>query len=115
MLKAQCHCRECQYISGGGPNFFLLISQGGLEYVLGAPKEFRRSDLDNAVTREFCSACGTHTSSHRPGIDGDMVKVGTLDDPGYFETSQFAFFTLDKQSFHRIPKDTRCYETLPKR
>ena len=23
-LKAQCHCRECQYISGGAPNMFLL-------------------------------------------------------------------------------------------
>ena len=24
-LKAQCHCRECQYITGGSPNMFLLM------------------------------------------------------------------------------------------
>jgi len=24
MLKVQCHCRECQYISGDAPNLFLL-------------------------------------------------------------------------------------------
>jgi hypothetical protein len=26
-LKAQCHCRECQYISGGAPNMFPLPTQ----------------------------------------------------------------------------------------
>jgi hypothetical protein len=26
-LKAQCHCRECQYISGGAPNMFTLPTQ----------------------------------------------------------------------------------------
>jgi hypothetical protein len=25
-LKAQCHCRECQYISGGAPNMFMLMA-----------------------------------------------------------------------------------------
>jgi hypothetical protein len=24
-LKAQCHCRECQYLSGGAPNMFKLM------------------------------------------------------------------------------------------
>jgi hypothetical protein len=24
MMKAQCHCRECQYISGGAPNMLML-------------------------------------------------------------------------------------------
>jgi hypothetical protein len=26
-LKAQCHCRECQYISGGAPNMFTFETQ----------------------------------------------------------------------------------------
>ena len=26
-LKSQCHCRECQYISGGAPNMFTLPTQ----------------------------------------------------------------------------------------
>src|SRR5205807_6774837 len=54
-LKAQCHCRECQYISGGSPNMFMLMPPEGFSYTKGTPKQFTRSDLDRAVTREFCA------------------------------------------------------------
>jgi hypothetical protein len=55
MLKAQCHCRECQYIAGGSPNMFLLMPPDGFRYAKGTPKQFTRSDLERAVTREFCA------------------------------------------------------------
>ena len=66
-LKAQCHCRECQYISGGSPNLFLLMPADGFRYTKGAPKGFTRSDLESAVTREFCAECGTHIVTRWPG------------------------------------------------
>ena len=28
-LKPQCHCRECQYFSGGAPNMFMLMRLSG--------------------------------------------------------------------------------------
>lgn len=59
MMKAQCHCREYQYISGGSPNMFMLMPIGGFSYSKGTPKQFTRSDLEAAVTREFCAECGT--------------------------------------------------------
>lgn len=113
VLKAQCHCRECQYFSGGGPNFFMLMPLAGFEYVLGAPTYFRRSDIDGAVTRVFCGECGTHTSSRRPGVDEEIVKVGTLDDPGIFVSAKIAVFARERQSFHHIADSTRCFEGLP--
>src|SRR5712671_629205 len=66
MMKAQCHCRECQYISGGSPNMFVLMPPAGFSYSKGTPKQFTRSDLEGAVTREFCAECGTpsrHTAA----------------------------------------------------
>jgi hypothetical protein len=33
-LKAQCHCRECQYISGGAPNMFMLMPPEGFRYIV---------------------------------------------------------------------------------
>ena len=45
-FKAQCHCRECQYISGGAPNMFMLMPADGFAYTKGAPKQFARSDLE---------------------------------------------------------------------
>jgi hypothetical protein len=53
MLKAQCHSRECQHISGGAPNMFMLMPIGGFSYTKSAPKQFTRSDLEGTVTREF--------------------------------------------------------------
>jgi hypothetical protein len=68
MMKAQCHCRECQYISGGSPNMFLLMPPDGFSYTKETPKQFKRSDLEGAVTREFCAECGTHLTTRRPGL-----------------------------------------------
>ena len=115
MLKAQCHCRECQYISGGSPNMFLLMPRDGFTYIKGTPKQFARSDLERPVTREFCAECGTHIVT-RPSVSPALVvKVGTLDDPSLFGGPQMAIYTIDKQPFHQIPEGLPTFERLPKR
>ncbi len=114
ILKAQCHCRECQYFSGGAPNMFLLMPPEGFRYSKGAPKQFTRSDLERAVTREFCADCGTHIATRRPGLAAVILKVGTLDDPAQFGASQMAIYTIDKQAFHHIPDGLPRFERLPK-
>ena len=81
MMKAQCHCRECQYISGGSPNMFVLMPLDGFSYTKGAPKKFKRSDLEHAVTREFCAECGTHLVTRPQGLPALVLKVGTLTIP----------------------------------
>ncbi len=114
LFKGQCHCRECQYISGGNPNVLMAVPEAGFKYTKGAPKEFRRSDLDTPVTREFCADCGTHILAKAPGVPGAVVlKVGTLDDPAVFGSPQMAIFTIDKQSFHHIPEGVPSFERTP--
>jgi len=39
MMKAQCHCRECQYITGGAPNMFMPMPPAGFRYTKGQPKQ----------------------------------------------------------------------------
>jgi hypothetical protein len=114
MLKAQCHCRECQYITGGAPNMFMLMPPDGFKYTRGAPKQFSRSDLEKPVTREFCAECGTHivTRPQRPVV---VIKVGSLDDPALFGGPKIAIYTCDKQPFHHIPDDLPAFEKLPQR
>lgn len=114
MMKAQCHCRECQYITGGAPNMFIVMPLQGFKYTMGAPKQFTRSDLDKPVTREFCPDCGTHLAT-RPQRPVVVVKVGTLDDPKLFGSPQMAIYTIDKQPFHQISDGLPAFERMPQR
>ena len=108
MMKAQCHCRECQYITGGSPNMFLAMPIGGFKYTKGAPKKFRRSDLERPVTREFCAECGTHLVTRPPGFPAVIVKVGTLDDPGLFVAADGDLYRRQAA----VPSDPRRHAEL---
>ena len=115
LLKGQCHCRECQYITGGAPNFVMGVPEAGFGFTRGTPKPFRRSDLANPVTREFCPQCGTHLLTRAAGLPGVvLLKVGTLDDPSVFGGPQMAIYTVDKQSFHHVPEGIPAFERTPR-
>lgn len=112
VMMAQCHCRECQYITGGSPNVFVAMPPAGFAYVKGEPARFTRPDLERAVTREFCATCGTHLATRAPGFPAVIIKVGGLDDPSVF-APQAAIFTVDAQPFHRIPEGVPAFERMP--
>jgi hypothetical protein len=114
MMKAQCHCRECQYITGGSPNVFVAMPVDGFAYTQGEPKRFARTDIPRAVTREFCPECGTHLATRPPGFPAVIVKVGTLDDPTLYGDPTLAIFTIDKQSFHQIAEGLPSFERMPR-
>ena len=113
MMKAQCHCRECQYITGGSPNVFIAMPVDGFSYTKGEPKDFTRDDLENPVTRQFCPNCGTHLATRPPGFPAVIVKVGTLDDPGVIEKPDMAIFMVDAQPFHEVPDGIPTFERMP--
>jgi hypothetical protein len=113
-FKGQCHCRECQYISGGHPNVVMGMPEAQFAYTKGSAKGFSRTDLETPVTREFCADCGTHILSKAPSLPGTvLIKVGTLDDPAVFGGPQMVIFTVDKQGFHHVPEDVPTFERLP--
>jgi hypothetical protein len=114
LFKGQCHCRECQYISGGHPNVVIGMPEATFAYSQGTPKVFRRPDLETPVAREFCAECGTHMLTRAPGLPGAvLLKVGTLDDPSVFEGPQMVIFTIDKQPFHHLPEGVPAFERTP--
>ena len=114
LFTGQCHCRECQYISGGQPNIVMGMPESGFTYTKGAAKGFSRKDLPNPVTREFCAECGTHLLTRSPGLPGAvLLKIGTFDDPSLFKGPQMVIYTVDKQAFHHIPEGVPTFETRP--
>jgi hypothetical protein len=112
-LALQCHCRECQYVTGGYPNAMVSFAEGSFRYTSGEPASFSRSDLDNPVTRFFCTTCGTAIGTRSPARPNSMIiKVGTLDEPADFKP-QVAIFTIDKQPFHTLPDGVPSFERRP--
>ena len=101
LMKARCHCRECQYLTGGSPNVFVAMPTDQFTYTTGKPRQFKCSDIENAVTRKFCPNCGMHLAARPQSFNAVIVKVGTLDDPTLYGMPDMAIFTIDKQ-----PPDT---------
>ena len=113
ILKAQCHCRACQHITGGAPNYFMLMPAAGFRVTQGEPKTFTKPDKENAVTRAFCATCGTHLTTRRPGLDAVILKIGTLDDPALYGGPMIAIFTEEEQAFHLVGPGVPKFEKLP--
>jgi len=114
LFRGQCHCRECQYVSGGHPNVVMGMGEAGFRYEKGTPRQFRRKDLPNPVTREFCAECGTHILTRSPALPGAvLLKAGTFDDPSLFGSPQMVIFTVDKQPFHHVPDGVPAFERTP--
>ena len=109
----QCHCRECQYITGGNPNVIMIMPLSGFKFVKGIPKTFKRKDIEKAVTRLFCENCGTGIGTKNPNRPNSIIlKVGTFDDPSIFKPD-IAIFTIDKQKFHYIEDGLKSFERRP--
>jgi hypothetical protein len=86
MVHAVCHCRACQYSSGGGPAYAVGVQREQFRVTRGQPREFAMLAESGAlVTRAFCGTCGTPlyaTNERMP--DACTVRVGALDDPSSF-------------------------------
>ena len=83
------------------------------EFTKGQPQEFKRDDIENAVTRLFCNNCGTAIGTKNPIRPNSIIlKVGTFDDPSIFDP-KIAIFTSEKQKFHYIDKNVKTFDKRP--
>jgi hypothetical protein len=50
-LEAQCHCRECQYITGGGPNMLMSwsVTRAGLHQASFADAAAKRHENSHVL------------------------------------------------------------------
>lgn len=114
-IKGQCHCRQCQYFAGGGPNIFLAMPADGFRYTKGTPSAFERKEAPVFVAkREFCPTCGVQLVTKAGPLPSVVfIKVGTLDDPAAFGAPEVAIFTCDRQAFHPIGDGIAQFDKMP--
>ena len=80
ITAATCHCRDCQYSSGGAPAHALLFPAGSVTLLRGAARTPLPRRFGRAVMRSFCPDCGTPLFGGTEGANYDVVRAGSLDD-----------------------------------
>ena len=115
LMKVQCHCRECTYITGGAGNLTMAVAEAGFTYTKGEPKSFKRDDIEAPVTRDFCGTCGTPLATRAAaGAPGAvLLKIGSLDNPADFGGPEVAIYIDEKHPFHLVDDDVPQFGTLP--
>ena len=108
-----CHCRECQYVSGGGPASFLIVPKANVK-IDGAPAGYdSTSDKGNPVRRLFCATCGTSLFSEPSSLPEMLVvKLGGLDDSSKLKIGA-TLWTSSAPPWAHIDKEIPSFEKDP--
>lgn len=108
-----CHCTDCQKLSGGGPNYVLLLPKGALTVLQGEPKLFAGTgDSGGKVERAFCGDCGTPLWSVPDNAPFFTVKVGAFDDPAQLAPTMHVY-TSSAPDWHPIATDKPTFPKMP--
>lgn len=81
-LVAHCHCRDCQYSTGGGSATVMILPRAGFEITQGETASYTvDAESGSTVTRHFCGDCGSPLFSQL-GANPEIfaLKPGSLDD-----------------------------------
>jgi hypothetical protein len=104
MFSAYCHCRDCQYASGGGFAVVVLFPAGSVEIEGDARGYTVDGESGNKVTRRFCPTCGTPLWSEVENGPGWIaLKAATFDDPSWVKPAA-EIWTDSAQSWSHIPE-----------
>ena len=78
----QCHCTDCQKVSGAGGTVNALIPSSAFRITRGEPKRFTKlADSGRTLHRFFCGECGSPLFSRRELTpDTTVLRIGALDD-----------------------------------
>ena len=110
---AACHCRKCQYGSGGGPNYSALAPRDAVEITAGSPAlHVSVADSGGEVVRLFCGACGTPIYSEGANLPWRAVRVGSLDDPSAMRPA-LHIWSEAAQPWHHFEAGARVFPQGP--
>ncbi|HTR88208.1 MAG TPA: GFA family protein [Reyranella sp.] len=81
-----CHCRDCQYASGGAENVSMVFDRAGFAMLEGTLRVYKARPTSGGTF--FCELCGVHVFS-QPDSNPRLIaiKVGSLDDRSDFKVN----------------------------
>ena len=114
MAVMDCHCRDCQYASGGSHTTAVVLPAAAFRITQGAPARYTsKGDSGGEVTRAFCAKCGSPLFSEPPAGRGMVVvKAGSMDDPSWL-TPGGALYVSSAQPWAHIDRTKLVFEKMP--
>ena len=109
MVMFNCHCRDCQKITGGPYTPVFYVPAKAVKITKGSPRYYTTSsDAMGSNKRGFCPECGSRLFG---GITntGHGITASSLDDPGVYKP-QFEIFTSDAQPWDHMDPKSRKFE-----
>jgi hypothetical protein len=82
-----CHCTNCQKISGSAFTVAATVMENALEFTKGAPARVEwKADSGNMRFGLFCGECGSRIANGQvPSIGVLSLRAGTFDDTSWIE------------------------------
>ena len=110
---AQCHCRDCQRVSGAGHTSNALFEAADVE-VMGATSSYAvKADSGNTLMRHFCPACGSRVFALNSGRPGKIVlAAGAFDDSSWF-SPQAVLYTRSRHAWDTAGDGVPAFEAMP--
>jgi hypothetical protein len=100
LIMLNCHCRDCQQISGGPYTPVVVVPFKAFRITKGAVRHYATPSLAGGHNlRGFCGNCGSRlTGAENPerGIIG--ITASSLDDPSWFKPVM-DIYVADAQSW----------------
>lgn len=113
VFTGHCHCRDCQYASGGGYSTILGVPADALALSGELSGYTVDTDSGNQVTRKFCPRCGSPMLSELSANPAMVVlKAATLDDPGWLAPT-FHIWTASAQPWAETCSELPKFEKSP--
>ena len=114
LAMLNCHCRDCQRVSGGPYTPVVYMPAGSVRFTKGTPKYFDTPSVASGHNhRSFCPDCGsrlTGAESER----GIGVTASSLDDPGWFKPTM-DLWVSDAQPWVVMDPDLPKFDEYPPR
>jgi hypothetical protein len=112
IMMLNCHCRDCQHVSGGPFVPVVVIPASGFQLTRGQLRyHFSESLKHGRHKRGFCADCGSRLTGAESDEPSQIIGVvaGSLDDPSWFRP-QMDIFTADAQPWDRMDSTLPKYE-----
>lgn len=113
LAVVDCHCRDCQYASGGSHATVVVVPREAFRLLQGTAKAHAlTADSGNTIIRHFCPDCGTPLFGESSGSPRWALRAASLDDPSGL-TVKAAIFVKSAQPWAHIPAELPKFETVP--